>query len=160
MSIFCRLIYSHRRSKVYQLLTSYPTQIAKFMGSTWGPPGSCRPQMGPMLAPWTLLSGYGNINVYLRCSLTHSMCLWSIDDEGAVNGFPGVVGAAADTRWDLSVRHNSLPLGDVNLQTADCQVTQDYVINIHSKGHWLDIDPTLPRWIHVQSIWVSWSLIW
>ena len=31
--------------------------IAKFMGLTWGPPGSCRPQMGPMLAPWTLLSG-------------------------------------------------------------------------------------------------------
>ena len=34
------------------------TQIAKFMGPTWGPPGFCRPQMGPMLAPWTLLSGY------------------------------------------------------------------------------------------------------
>ena len=32
-------------------------QIAKFMGPTWVPPGSCRPQMGPMLAPWTLLSG-------------------------------------------------------------------------------------------------------
>ena len=32
-------------------------QIANFMGPTWGPPGSCRPQMGPMLAPWTLLSG-------------------------------------------------------------------------------------------------------
>ena len=32
-------------------------QIAKLMGPTWGPPGSCRPQMGPMLAPWTLLSG-------------------------------------------------------------------------------------------------------
>ena len=32
-------------------------QIAKFMGQTWGPPGSCQPQMGPMLAPWTLLSG-------------------------------------------------------------------------------------------------------
>ena len=27
------------------------------MGPTWDPPGSCRPQMGPMLAPWTLLSG-------------------------------------------------------------------------------------------------------
>ena len=27
------------------------------MGPIWGPPGSCRPQMGPMLAPWTLLSG-------------------------------------------------------------------------------------------------------
>ena len=28
------------------------------MGPTWGPPGSCWPQMGPMLASWTLLSGY------------------------------------------------------------------------------------------------------
>ena len=33
------------------------SQVAKFMGPTWGPTGSCRPQMGPMLAPWTLLSG-------------------------------------------------------------------------------------------------------
>ena len=32
------------------------TQIAKFMGTTWGPHGSCRSQMGPMLAPWSLLS--------------------------------------------------------------------------------------------------------
>ena len=32
-------------------------QTAKFMGPTWGPPGFCRSQMGPMLAPWTLLSG-------------------------------------------------------------------------------------------------------
>ena len=34
------------------------TQIAKFVGPTWGPPGSCRPQMGPMSAQWTSLSGY------------------------------------------------------------------------------------------------------
>ena len=27
------------------------SQIAKFLGPTWGPPGSCRHQMGPMLAP-------------------------------------------------------------------------------------------------------------
>ena len=26
------------------------------MGPTWGPSGPCRPQMGPMLAPWTLFS--------------------------------------------------------------------------------------------------------
>ena len=32
-------------------------QIAKFMRPTWGPSGLYRPQMGPMLAPWTLLSG-------------------------------------------------------------------------------------------------------
>ena len=34
------------------------TETAKFMGPTWGPSGSCRPQMGPMLVPQTLLSGY------------------------------------------------------------------------------------------------------
>ena len=34
------------------------TQIAMFMGPTWVPPGSCRPQTGPMLAPWILLSRY------------------------------------------------------------------------------------------------------
>ena len=33
------------------------TQITKFMGPTWGPPGTSRRQLGPMLAPWTLLSG-------------------------------------------------------------------------------------------------------
>ena len=37
-------------------------QIAKFMGPTLGPPGSFRPQMGPKLAPWTLLSGTISIN--------------------------------------------------------------------------------------------------
>ena len=35
------------------------SQIAKFMGPHVAhlPPGSCRSQMGPMLAPWNLLSG-------------------------------------------------------------------------------------------------------
>ena len=32
-------------------------QITKFMGPIWGQPGSCRAQMGSMLAPWTLLLG-------------------------------------------------------------------------------------------------------
>ena len=35
-----------------------PIQITRFMGRTWGPPGSCCPQVSLMLAPWTLLSGY------------------------------------------------------------------------------------------------------
>ena len=33
----------------------------------WRPPGSCRPQMGPMLAPWTLLSGLV-IQIQIRIS--------------------------------------------------------------------------------------------
>ena len=43
------------------------SQITKFMGPTWGPSGSCRAQMGPMLAPWSLLSGL--------ISYIHSMTL-------------------------------------------------------------------------------------
>ena len=32
--------------------------IARFMGPAWGPSGADRAQVGPMLAPWTLLSGF------------------------------------------------------------------------------------------------------
>ena len=42
--------------RIRQMKSMY-IQIAKFMGPAWGPHGSCRPQMGPMLAPWTLLAG-------------------------------------------------------------------------------------------------------
>ena len=35
--------------------------IARFMGSTWGQSGADRTQVGPMLAPWTLLSGTSNL---------------------------------------------------------------------------------------------------
>ena len=38
-----------------QLCNRKITQIAKFMGPAWGPPGSCWPQIDPMLAPWTLI---------------------------------------------------------------------------------------------------------
>ena len=33
------------------------SKIARFLGPTWGPSGADRTQVGPMLAPWTLLSG-------------------------------------------------------------------------------------------------------
>ena len=44
-------------------ITVSKSQIAKFMWPTWGLPWSCRPQMGPMLAPWTLLSGMSVVRV-------------------------------------------------------------------------------------------------
>ena len=42
------------------------TLIVRFMGPTWGPPGDDRTQVGPMLAPWTLLSGYIENNACTR----------------------------------------------------------------------------------------------
>ena len=44
---------------VDDLVVQRATQIARFMGPTWGPSGAARAQVGPMLAPWTLLSGKG-----------------------------------------------------------------------------------------------------
>ena len=58
-----------------------PPQIAKFMGRTWGPPGSCRPQMDPMLAPWTLLSG----TVYLSSNVLCGIQLRAVPQEMLMN---------------------------------------------------------------------------
>ena len=48
-----------------------PPLIARFMGPTWGPSGADRTQVGPMLAPWNLLSGYFGLEGYLstKCPL-------------------------------------------------------------------------------------------
>ena len=47
---------------VVSLHWSKHTLIARFMGPARGPPGSCRLRVGPMLAPWTLLSGYTHLD--------------------------------------------------------------------------------------------------
>ena len=44
--------------------------ITKFMGPTWGQHGSCRPQLGHMLAPWTLLSGAAYMPLCHTCYIT------------------------------------------------------------------------------------------
>ena len=54
------------------------SQKTKFMGPTWGPLGSCRPQICPMLAPWTSLSGaiqtYWALSGYLyTCNRINSL---------------------------------------------------------------------------------------
>ena len=54
------------------------SQIAKFMGPTWGPPGSCRPQVGPMLAPWTLLSGMVHVPDMLSPAQSTLLCLYHV----------------------------------------------------------------------------------
>ena len=50
-----------------------PTLLARFMGPTWGPPGADRTQVGPMLAPWSLLSG----KFQLLFTIMISKCIFS-----------------------------------------------------------------------------------
>ena len=52
------------------------TQIVKFIGPTWGPPGTCRPQMGPYWPPWTLLSGNLFRNTVGKGSVHTAKFLW------------------------------------------------------------------------------------
>ena len=55
--LFLYTVYGLKKKKEMANKDFETSQIAKFMGPTWGPPGSCPPQMDPMLVPWTLLSG-------------------------------------------------------------------------------------------------------
>ena len=52
---------------IFIQVSLWPPLIVRFMGPTWGPSGADRTQVGPMFAPWTLLSGT------FRCQL---MPLW------------------------------------------------------------------------------------
>ena len=62
---------------------SYPlnrnTPDSKVNGANRGPPGSCRPQMGPMLAPWTLLSGTvaQHRSSYIICHTLQLQIYWT-----------------------------------------------------------------------------------
>ena len=58
-----KLLYKHVVGVILWLHISFTiyniticSQIAKLMWPSWGSAESCRPQMGPMLAPWTWLS--------------------------------------------------------------------------------------------------------
>ena len=57
----CSCLFNHMLGKA--------TLIARFMGPTWGPSGAGRTQVGPMLVPWTLLSGQ---SYYKGISITSS----------------------------------------------------------------------------------------
>ena len=50
--------------------------IARFMGPAWGPSGADRTQVGPMLPPWTLLSGLLLQSDAVACLLTSAAFTW------------------------------------------------------------------------------------
>ena len=61
--------------------------IARFMGPPWGTSGADRTQVGPMLAPWTLLSGCASescpslIQIIICCLFVwHQVIVWANAD--------------------------------------------------------------------------------
>ena len=51
------MVHKHEYTCFNQHRWCEGTLIARFMGPTWDPSGADRTRVGPMLAPWTLLSG-------------------------------------------------------------------------------------------------------
>ena len=63
-------VASPQRSSIGTLVSSKTSLITRLMGPTWGPSGADRTQVGPLLAPWTLLSGIVCCSVwYFQCDL-------------------------------------------------------------------------------------------
>ena len=57
-------------------LQSAISLIAKFMRPIWGPSGADRTQVGPMLAPWTLLSGMTSFAAHDRKKVYLEITKW------------------------------------------------------------------------------------
>ena len=97
---FCRYWLIH--PSTCNGLLELASQIAKFMGPTWDPPGSCRPQTGPMLATWTLLSGLFMCMISCDSSLIltqkKSSCIISIRADSRL----------APSQWETSLQSNAV----------------------------------------------------
>ena len=78
---------------------------ARFMGPTWGPSGTDRTQVGPMLAPWTLLSGA--LLLRKRCGYHHIYMMspgWCSHVHGYVNYWLTYSLTAIDDRTYINAR--------------------------------------------------------
>ena len=49
---------ANKWTRITKVFMKSCSPIARFMEQTWGPSGADRTQVGPMLAPWTLLPGF------------------------------------------------------------------------------------------------------
>ena len=66
-----RFIWQNGWQKFVLTVQLTTTLRARFMGPTWGPSGADRTQVGPMLAPWSLLSGKPLSDQWWPGLLTH-----------------------------------------------------------------------------------------
>ena len=102
----CCVIWPGIREAYYEI----STLIARFIGPTCGPSGADRSQVGPMLAPWTLLSGYGQISDIRHTksqnlNVSHLVLQFSLPNH--VNPVYGVATICHQVRW-LRWGHPSL----------------------------------------------------
>ena len=109
-----------QRVNILDWFLRYFEHFPDSMGPTWGPPGSCRPQMGPMLAPWTLLS----VNILLNHP-PETTTLYSSLSTNALHWLGYFYRARG---WDFAIDWRCTVFGTV-----------DWTLASNKLGHFLEI---------------------
>ena len=80
-----------------------PSLIARFVGPIWGPSGADRTQVGPMLAPWILLSGISYQGMDRHTSHVDYSCLcgyrWFLSKKPYNSGIWWFIVVSLYKRW-------------------------------------------------------------
>ena len=102
------------------------------MGPTRGPPGSCRPQMGPMCAPWIIPSGYiGQLQKYKYGSLRVNISVHH-DHPITTGNYSWTVGD--NPLWSIACQTDPIvAVAHVALRTSD--PNQRPFISLYSSKH-------------------------
>ena len=89
-------------SQISTIANRVNSQITKFMWRTWGPPGSYRPQLSPMLAPWTLLSGklWGQWDIICQSPLDRPFL------SHITQSFDSYKRSSDSYKWSFRIWHN------------------------------------------------------
>ena len=99
------------------------TQTARFTWTTWGPHGSCGPQVGPMLAP----SIYGIHNIDYMCAKSHSFMFQSCNISSNIIWWNSIIPLTQFTqvKWVIT----SLYIGWARNWCQTC-------LNLNNFGSW------------------------
>ena len=139
--------------------------LSRFMGPTWGPSGAERTQVGPMLAPWTLLSGMERLpNNWLQCILRNAPIPFLIIFRSASRGDKGDFVKSSDhhpsiNRIELQyglILKDDLPVTSGAESNSDTYITEVLSSHAHEcsflTGNCLPWDPYRLSWCQTASL--------
>ena len=132
---------SYEKCIVFSEMTSL---IAKFMGPTWGPTGTDRTQVGPMLAPWILLSGLSfiaNFKVNVSIYIVHIQS--SIKTRSL---------SSSETNGAFHLSDSSLLQVDARLITCGARVISNH-ISVSKWPSYANIYRVPISWLRTYSLW-------
>ena len=107
------------------------TLIARFMGPTWGPSGTDRTQVGPMLALWTLLSG----KISYVISVFTQTLIYALPDDYSQKPYSRIIGSLLSILIMISSSIHSL---------------QSFLMTVYPDGRFPYPDHHSGKWCHLS----------